>query len=104
MYIDTVPNRNSPPAVLLRESSRVGHKIIKRTLANLSDWPAPQVDRLRRVLKSKARLCSLPPKHYKSNAPCPTATWLPHWALCAASVLNPSCRAQLVPNAIWHAL
>lgn len=37
MYIDTVPNRNSPPAVLLRESSRQGHKIVKRTLANLSD-------------------------------------------------------------------
>lgn len=51
MYIDTVPNRNSPPAVLLRESSRVGKKIIKRTLANLSDWPPAQVDLLRRVLK-----------------------------------------------------
>jgi transposase len=56
MYIDTVPNRNSPPAVLLRESSRVGNKIIKRTLANLSDWPAPQVDLLRRVLKGEALL------------------------------------------------
>ena len=51
MYIDTVPNRNSPPAVLLRESSRVGNKIVKRTLANLSDWPATQIDALRRVLK-----------------------------------------------------
>ena len=56
MYIDTVPNRNSPAAVLLRESSRVGNKIIKRTLANLSDWPAPQVDLLRRVLKGEALL------------------------------------------------
>jgi transposase len=56
MYIDSVPNRNSPPAVLLRESSRVGNKIIKRTLANLSDWPAPQVDLLRRVLKGEALL------------------------------------------------
>ena len=54
MYIDTVPNRNSPPAILLRESSRVGMKIIKRTLANLSDWPAAQVDRLRRVLKGES--------------------------------------------------
>jgi transposase len=53
MYIDTVPNRNSPPAVLLRESSRVGHKIIKRTLANLSDWPPAQVDSLRRLLKGE---------------------------------------------------
>jgi len=54
MYIDTVPNRNSPPAVLLRESSRQGNKIVKRTLANLSDWPAAQVDRLRRVLKGES--------------------------------------------------
>lgn len=54
MYIDTVPNRNSPPAVLLRESSRVGNKIIKRTLGNLSDWPAAQVDLLRRVLKGES--------------------------------------------------
>lgn len=54
MYIDTVPNRNSPPAVLLRESSRVGKKIIKRTLANLSDWPPAQVDLLRRVLKGES--------------------------------------------------
>ncbi len=54
MYIDTVPNRNSPPAILLRESSRVGSKIIKRTLANLSDWPAAQLDSLRRVLKGES--------------------------------------------------
>jgi len=53
MYIDTVPNRNSPPAVLLRESSRVGKKIVKRTLANLSDWPPAQVDSLRRLLKGE---------------------------------------------------
>jgi transposase len=54
MYIDTVPNRNSPPAVLLRESSRLGKKIVKRTLANLSDWPAAQIDSLRRVLKGES--------------------------------------------------
>jgi transposase len=54
MYIDTVPNRNSPPAVLLRESSRVGKKIVKRTLANLSDWPPAQVDSLRRILKGES--------------------------------------------------
>lgn len=54
MYIDTVPNRNSPPAVLLRESSRVGSKIVKRTLANLSDWPPAQIDLLRRVLKGES--------------------------------------------------
>jgi transposase len=56
MYIDTVPNRNSPPAILLRESSRQGAKIVKRTLANLSHWPPAQVDLLRRVLKGESLL------------------------------------------------
>lgn len=51
MYIETVPNRNSPPTVLLRESRRDGEKIIKRTLANLSDWPEQKVAALRAVLK-----------------------------------------------------
>jgi transposase len=54
MYIDVVPNRNSPPAVLLRQSIREGGKIRKVTLANLSDWPAEQVDNLRRVVKGEA--------------------------------------------------
>lgn len=53
MYVDTVPNRKSPPAILLRESVREGKKIKKRTLANLSDWPAWQVDLLRRVLRGE---------------------------------------------------
>ena len=39
MYIESVPNRNSPPAVLLRESYRQHGKVKKRTLANLSKWP-----------------------------------------------------------------
>ena len=56
MYIDIVPNRSSPPAVLLRQSARQGGKIVKRTLANLSDWPAAQVDLLRRVLKGESLL------------------------------------------------
>lgn len=53
MYIDIVPNRSSPPAVLLRESSREGGKIRKRTLANLSALPPEAVDMLRRVLKGE---------------------------------------------------
>jgi len=51
MYIEAVPNRNSPPAVLLRESYRVGGKIKKRTLLNLSDWPRDLVEGLRALLK-----------------------------------------------------
>jgi len=54
MYVERVPNRNSPPAILLRESYRAGDKIKKRTLANLSDWPAAKIDALRRVLRDEA--------------------------------------------------
>ena len=53
MHIDIVPNRNSPPAVLLRESFREGGKVRKRTLANLSALSAPQVDAIRRTLKGE---------------------------------------------------
>ncbi len=53
MYIDIVPNRNSPPAVLLREGRREGDKIRKRTLANLSSLPVDQVEAIRRVLKGE---------------------------------------------------
>ena len=51
MYVETVPNRNSPPAILLRESYRDGKTIRKRTLLNLSHWPAEHVEGLRGVLK-----------------------------------------------------
>ncbi len=54
MYIDRVPNRNSPPAILLREAWREGGKIRKRTIANLSDWPEEKVEALRRVLRGEA--------------------------------------------------
>jgi Transposase DDE domain len=51
MYIEAVPNRNSPPAILLRESYRVNGRVRKRTLCNLSDWPAAYIEGLRGVLK-----------------------------------------------------
>jgi hypothetical protein len=51
MYIESVPNRASPPAILLRESYRDGKTIRKRTLLNLSNWPAEHVEGLRGVLK-----------------------------------------------------
>src|SRR5260370_40589980 len=54
MYAERIPNRNSPPAILLRESYRDGDKIKKRTLANLSDWPAAKIEALRRVLRDEA--------------------------------------------------
>ena len=51
MYIESVPNRNSPPAILLRESYREAGKVRKRTLANLSQWPSKIVEGLRALLK-----------------------------------------------------
>ena len=51
MYIDIVPNRNSPPAILLRESYREGKRVLKRTLANLSQWPTEIVEGLRILLR-----------------------------------------------------
>ena len=51
MYIETIPNRNSPPAILLREGYREGGKVRKRTLANLSSWDSQLVEHFRVLLK-----------------------------------------------------
>jgi len=51
MYVAVVPNRNSPPAILLRESFRDNGKVRNRTIANLSHWPPAKVDALRAVLQ-----------------------------------------------------
>jgi hypothetical protein len=51
MYVARIPNRGSPPAILLRESYREGGKVKNRTLANLSHWPEHKVDKLQRALK-----------------------------------------------------
>jgi transposase len=53
MYIDYVPNRNSKPAILLRESRREGKKVSKRTLANLSNWPQDKIEAFDRLLKGE---------------------------------------------------
>ena len=54
MYVERIPNRNSPPAILLRESYREGDKIKKRTLANLSAWSDAKIEALRCVLREDA--------------------------------------------------
>jgi hypothetical protein len=51
MYVTSVPNRGSPPAILLRESYRDEGKVKTRTLANLSNWPEHKVQTLKRALK-----------------------------------------------------
>jgi hypothetical protein len=78
MYVAKVPNRGSPPAVLLRESYREAGKVKNRTLANLSSWPEAKVDALTRALKGQ-----LAPA---AAGACRTGTspryWAPrgHWA------------------------
>jgi len=51
MYVAVIPNRGSPPAILLRESYREDGKTKNRTLANLSGWPSERVELLRAVLR-----------------------------------------------------
>lgn len=53
MYIDVVPNRSSPPAILLRQSLRQGKRVVKQTLANLSSWPPARIEALRRLLRGE---------------------------------------------------
>ena len=53
MYVDVVPNRNSRPAILLREGWREGKRIRKRTIANLTEWPKAKVEALRRLLRDE---------------------------------------------------
>ena len=75
MYIETVRNRNSPPAILLREGWREGKKVRKRTLANLSHLPKNIIELIRR--DSKVRPSSLSAKHLRSSSPRFTATSTP---------------------------
>ena len=53
MYIDRVPNRGSRPTLLLREGTRVGKKVKKTTLLNLTHWPSSCVEALERSLKGE---------------------------------------------------
>lgn len=59
MYIERVPNRNSPPAILLRESYRQDGKVMKRTITNLSNWPSDIVEGLQTLLRGGVAVKSL---------------------------------------------
>jgi Transposase DDE domain len=72
MYVTRVPNRGSPPAVLLRESYRDNGKVKTRTLANLSRWPEHKVNKLERALKG------LPPAGWDLSAAFEITRSLPH--------------------------
>jgi hypothetical protein len=73
MYIAAVPNRNSRPAILVREGWREGRRTRKRNLANLTDWPPAQVEALRAVLKGGASSCWRRRPVSASSAPARTA-------------------------------
>ena len=69
MYVAVVPNRSSPPAVLLRESYRDGDKVKSRTIANLTHWPASKVEALRHVLKGGTNLTAPEPVQIERSLP-----------------------------------
>lgn len=53
MYVATIPNRNSPPAILLREGYREDGKAKNRTLANITSWKPERIEALRRALRGE---------------------------------------------------
>ena len=53
MYVHTIPNRKSPPAILLREAYREGGKSKSRTIANISGWAPERIEALARALKGE---------------------------------------------------
>src|SRR3954471_12518672 len=95
MFIQVIPNRGSPPAILLRESYREGGKVKKRTLCNLTHWPPSLLEGFKALLKGGTVLSApaapevfpirraLP--HGDVAAPCLTVTSPPSSARCARS-------------------
>jgi len=80
MYVERVPNRESPPAILLRESFREGGQVRKRTLANLTSWSEDKIAALRAVLKGDFRSTRRPP----AAAPFDIVRTRPHGHVLAA--------------------
>ena len=70
MYIETVPNRNSRPAYLLRDARRIGGKVVKRTLANLSRLPDEAIEALRQSLRGVSLYDAAKAFKVKSTVPC----------------------------------
>lgn len=109
MYVETVPNRNSPPAILLRESYREDGKVKKRTLANLSTWPAELVEHFKVLLRggvavesAPAALTierSLPHGHVAAVLGTARACGVPAW-FAAAGPLSPMLLALVVARII----
>jgi Transposase DDE domain len=113
MYIETVPNRNSPPAVLLREGYREGGKIIKRTLANLSHWDAQLIEHFRLLLKGGVAVESpdavmtiertLPHGHVVAVLGAARACGAQRWFASAPEELRSVLLAMLCARVLWPA-
>ena len=110
MYIETIPNRTSPPAILLREGYREGGKVIKRTLANLSQWDPQLVEHLRILLKGGVAVESteavlsieraLPHGHVAAVLGSARACGAPAWFGAAPQELRPVLLAMLVARVL----
>jgi len=79
MYVESVPNRGSPPAILLRESYREDGKVRKRTLLNLSAWPRERVEGCAPCSRA-AWLCRRAPSLSRSSVHCRMAMSQRCWA------------------------
>jgi transposase len=111
MYIETVPNRHSPPAILLREGYREGGKIVKRTLANLSHWDAQLVEHFRLLLKGGVAVESidavmtiertLPHGHVAAVLGAACACGADKWFATAPEELRPVLLAMLCARVLW---
>ena len=110
MYIETIPNRSSPPAILLREGYRENGKVVKRTLANLSGWDPQLVEHFRVLLKggvaveSAASLLtierSLPHGHVAAVLGAARGSGAAKWFGAAPEALQPLLLAMLVARVI----
>ena len=110
MYIESVPNRNSPPAVLLREAFREQGKVKKRTLANLSCLPAEVIEGLRVLLKGGVAVPSaeevftversLPHGHVAAVLGSATACGAPDWFAAAPERLRKLLLAMVVARIV----
>src|ERR1700756_1281239 len=106
MYIEHVPNRNSPPAILLRESYRDGKTVKKRTLANLSSLPAEVIEGLKVLLRGGVAVSSvdeafviersLPPGHVAAVRGAARACGAEQWFAAAPAALRSVVMALLV--------
>lgn len=110
MYIEFVPNRNSPPAVLLRESYREAGKVRKRTLANLSCLSAEVIEGLKVLLRGGVAVPSaesvftversLPHGHVAAVLGAARGSGSSGWFAAAPQELQPLLQAMLVARVL----